>query len=206
MLAKILAVDPEKRERILAAARKEFAAKGYEGASTNEIVKEAGISKGLLFHYFESKKDLYLYLFDHTYDILRKEFFEKIDLQETDIFKRLRMLLTIKLEMLHKYPETINFMTKTYYETSEVTPYLDEKMKKLMEQNYAILFSNIDVSKFRDDLDSQKTINIILWTVEGISLREQNRLKKDPQAVPDYQATFEEIDAYLGMLQKCLYK
>ncbi|HEX2983571.1 MAG TPA: TetR/AcrR family transcriptional regulator [Ignavibacteriales bacterium] len=206
MIAKILTVDPEKRERILNAARKEFAQKGYNDASTNEIVKEAGISKGALFHYFESKKELYLFLFDHTYDILRKEFFGKINLEETDIFKRLRQTLETKLEMLLKYPETIEFMTKTYYETSEITPYVEEKMKTIMAENYAMLFNNLDTSKFRDDLDPQRAINIVLYTMEGFSMREQNKLKKFPQDKPDYEAMFVEVDMYLAMLQKCLYK
>lgn len=206
MIAKILTVDPEKRERILNAARKEFAQKGYNDASTNEIVKEAGISKGALFHYFESKKELYLYLFDYTYGILRKEFFDKINLEETDIFKRLRQTLSTKLEMLLKYPETIEFMTKTYYETSEITPYVEEKMKTIMAENYAALFNNLDTSKFRDDLDPQRAVNIVLYTIDGFSMREQNKLKKFPQAKPDYEAMFVEVDAYLAMLQKCLYK
>ena len=45
-----------KRQRILDAAIREFAEHGYDKASTNSIVKEAGIAKGLLFHYFGSKK------------------------------------------------------------------------------------------------------------------------------------------------------
>jgi AcrR family transcriptional regulator len=206
MIAKILTVDPEKRERILNAARKEFAQKGYNDASTNEIVKEAGISKGALFNYFESKKELYLYLFDQTYDILRKEFFNKINMEETDIFKRLRKLLEIKLDMLLKYPETIEFITKMYYETSEITPFVEEKVKAIIAENYATLFTNLDTSKFRDDLDPQRAINIVLWTVDGFSLHEQNKLKKFPQDKPDYEAMFVEVDAYLAMLQKCLYK
>lgn len=52
----------EKKKRILIAALKEFSEKGYEQASTNSIVKEAGISKGILFHYFKTKRDLYLYV------------------------------------------------------------------------------------------------------------------------------------------------
>jgi len=39
-------LKPEKRERIINAALKEFARNGYEKASTNEIIKEAEIAKG----------------------------------------------------------------------------------------------------------------------------------------------------------------
>ena len=40
----------DKKKRIIEASIEEFAKKGYEKASTNNIVKTAGISKGILFH------------------------------------------------------------------------------------------------------------------------------------------------------------
>lgn len=50
----------QSREKILAAAIAEFGAKGYEGASLNTLLSEHGISKGLVYHYFENKDQLYL--------------------------------------------------------------------------------------------------------------------------------------------------
>lgn len=52
-------LSAEKRQRILEAAAKEFAANGYDGASLNKIVGEAGISKGAAYYYFDDKADLY---------------------------------------------------------------------------------------------------------------------------------------------------
>lgn len=49
----------KKRERILEAAAREFAANGYDGASMNRILDEAGISKGAAYYYFDDKADLY---------------------------------------------------------------------------------------------------------------------------------------------------
>jgi AcrR family transcriptional regulator len=52
--------DPEgTRKRILAAALKEFAAKGPAGARVDEIARLAGVNKRMLYHYFGSKEDLY---------------------------------------------------------------------------------------------------------------------------------------------------
>ena len=49
----------EKQERILEAAAKEFVAHGFEAASLNRILDEAGISKGAAYYYFDDKADLY---------------------------------------------------------------------------------------------------------------------------------------------------
>ncbi len=48
-----------RRAQILEIALDQFIAKGYYGASTREICKIAGVSSGLLFHYFDSKLALY---------------------------------------------------------------------------------------------------------------------------------------------------
>jgi len=55
----------EKRERILEAAAKEFTAHGYDGASLNRILDEAGISKGAAYYYFDDKADLYATAVQH---------------------------------------------------------------------------------------------------------------------------------------------
>jgi len=49
---------PELKSAILAAARKEIARVGYEGASLNRILDEAGLSKGAFYYYFDDKDDL----------------------------------------------------------------------------------------------------------------------------------------------------
>lgn len=49
----------ERKKQILSIALDEFVSKGYYGTSTREISKIAGISSGLMFHYFENKETLY---------------------------------------------------------------------------------------------------------------------------------------------------
>ena len=53
----------EEQERIIKAAYIVFAHDNYKNASMSRIADAGGISKSLLFHYFQNKKELYLYLF-----------------------------------------------------------------------------------------------------------------------------------------------
>ena len=55
MNEKFFDLKKEKQDRMINAALKVFALNGYRHASTDDIVREAAISKGLLFHYFENK-------------------------------------------------------------------------------------------------------------------------------------------------------
>lgn len=51
--------DPAKREQILEGARRAFLSQGFDAASMNDITREAGVSKGTLYVYFENKEDLF---------------------------------------------------------------------------------------------------------------------------------------------------
>jgi TetR/AcrR family transcriptional repressor of mexJK operon len=52
-------LSPEKREQVLKGAAIVFASDGYEGASMSRIAHEAGVSKGTLYNYFETKAHLF---------------------------------------------------------------------------------------------------------------------------------------------------
>jgi AcrR family transcriptional regulator len=54
----------EKRERIIAAARRVFTSRGFDGATTQEIAKQAGIATGTLFLYARDKRELLLMVFN----------------------------------------------------------------------------------------------------------------------------------------------
>ena len=49
--------EPVRRAQLLRAARKVFRAKGYDGATVSEIVREAGVAQGTFYLYFPSKRD-----------------------------------------------------------------------------------------------------------------------------------------------------
>jgi AcrR family transcriptional regulator len=50
----------ERRRQILACARRLFSERSYDAVSTTDIAAEAGVARGLLHHYFGTKRDLYL--------------------------------------------------------------------------------------------------------------------------------------------------
>lgn len=68
----------QRRAALLRAALIEFNEKGFHGASTRSITARAGMSTGLLFHYFPSKEALYV-------ELVRLAFAElEVDLHATD--------------------------------------------------------------------------------------------------------------------------
>ena len=207
MFSKFLNLDKEKQDRIINAAIKEFAQKGYDNASTNEIVKEAGISKGLLFHYFGNKKQMFLFLFDHCYVLIADHFYQKIDLTETDFFTRIRQAVIIKMELLTTYPELFKFIEEAYLEDSpEVKIEVDKKIKELNDVNIGKVYEGIDFSKFRDDMDIKKVLKIITWSFKKLSEEELFKAKLSPSHHIDYEKIFLEAEDYFEILMKAFYK
>ncbi len=65
--------DTTTRERILLAARREFAEKGFHGARLGEIAKQAHVNKALIHYYFGNKEELYENLIDRLFGIGRRK-------------------------------------------------------------------------------------------------------------------------------------
>ena len=70
------ASSDERREQVIAAAVKEFAAHGYHAASTGSIAKRAGISQPYIYALFPNKRELFLAVHAHVIDRIRNAFTE----------------------------------------------------------------------------------------------------------------------------------
>lgn len=204
MYPKFSSLEPEKKECIINAAIKEFARSGYDRASTNEIVKEANIAKGSLFSYFHSKKELYVFLLNYIVDFIDK-IYDELDWNETDIFQRLKEIALIKFKIYRKFPQAFDFLKAIAQENApEVKAEIDNRMKKVVLDNgSARICRNIDVTKFRDDIDIQKAINIIQWTALSFAEQQSNNVN----FYEDYDVEqLREWDNYLDLMKRCFYK
>ena len=81
-------ISEEKRDRIINAALAEISAKGFTAANINLIAKNAGISIGSMYQYFNAKEDLFLTVLDEGYRIIERSL-QEIDLVSGDIFDKL---------------------------------------------------------------------------------------------------------------------
>ena len=80
-------LQSDKQNKILDVSKKEFSKYGFYEASINRIIKEAGISRGSFYQYFESKEDLFLYIIDNFKSVITKLISEKLNDKKSDIFE-----------------------------------------------------------------------------------------------------------------------
>ena len=196
-------LDPVKKQRIINAAFEEFMQSGYTKASTNEIVKKAQISKGSLFNYFTSKKDLYVYLIEHSVQIIEK-IYEHIDLNERDIFRRLEKIGLYKLHLQKRYPKIFDFLISLKLEESEeVRKEISNRIDTIQEQGVSKIYENIDYSMFREDIDIQKAIEIMNWTMFGFGEKAISQLDTFELVGEEY---LKEWESYSNILKSSFYK
>ena len=112
MNEKFFDLKKEKQDRMINAALKVFALNGYKHASTDDIVAEAGISKGLLFHYFGSKLGLYTFLYDYSVRFMKLELTRGVD-NSKDYFEIRKKMEFSKMQVLKNYPYMQNFLDRS---------------------------------------------------------------------------------------------
>jgi TetR/AcrR family transcriptional regulator, fatty acid metabolism regulator protein len=88
-----------KRERILDAAVKVFAAEGFYNARVSQIAEAAGVADGTIYLYFKSKDDLLINLFEDRMEQVNANLREAIATESTAV-ARLKRIVKLHLEMV----------------------------------------------------------------------------------------------------------
>ena len=174
------------------AALKVFSQYGYYHASTDEIVKTAGISKGLLFHYFGSKIGVYAFLYDYATRFVTLELTGNVEKNETGYFELYNQILSAKVAAMAQYPYIFPFLNKAdeedYMEAVGVISERREKYHRIMEA----LRERADITIFADGVDYKKIGDVLDYTVDG--LLEKNIKSDNFRADIFMQEALEYID------------
>lgn len=206
-MKKFETLEEEKQHRILEASLLEFAKEGYEKASTNNIVREAGIGKGMLFYYFKNKKQLYHYLVEHSLHIIHEQYFSGIDTEEADFIERMKKVTRLKWEVYLENPAVFQFTSTLFLsDMSNLPERLLTQYKKLQEDGFALLYKDVDLTLFRKDVSRDKLFHIIQYFLGGYEERLKKELKDQPVTSIDFEGYVQEFFDYLDVLKVTFYE
>lgn len=198
----------DKRKRILDVCLEEFAQNGYEKASTNEIVKKAEISKGILFHYFGNKKNLFLYVIDYVLEYAVKKFYSMNQNPPEDIFERILAQGMVKLKMAYDEPLVYELLFKTFINVpEEIKSEVQARYMKLYNVALPAFYANLDTSKFRKGVDPQKAMQAVVMILQALTDRYVVQYKNfTPEDVLGLMDTvMKETREYLEILKYGIY-
>jgi len=100
-------IRPEKRERVIREAAVLFADRGFSGTDIAEVASRAGVAKGSIYNYFESKDDLYICVCRDGLERHRGAVHGTID-DTWDLYEQIRHIFHAGVAFLEEKPE---FMT-----------------------------------------------------------------------------------------------
>ncbi len=168
MNEKFFDLKKEKQDRMINAALKIFGMRGYQFASTDDIVKDAGISKGLLFHYFGSKLGLYTFIYDYSVRFLSMELKAAVNSEETDFFTIHRQMENAKLHVLKNYPCMQLFLDKCNREDVKEALISVEEKKQELSELYESIDAQADFSVYSGKINAEKLRRVLQYTLKNL--------------------------------------
>ena len=131
--------------RIAAAAREEFASRGFEGARIERIIRKAGVNKQLLFYYFHSKRGLFQAVLRTAVGELEGAL-TGLPASEGRPLERIREALSLQFDYLSGHPDLVNLLS--YAGRADVAPFAPA-IKRLV----VLLAAGQGLGQVRDDVD-----------------------------------------------------
>jgi len=200
MNAKFFDLNKDKQDRMMNAGLKVFALNGYRKASTDEIVAEAGISKGLLFHYFGNKIGLYTFLYDYSVRFLSMELSASVDAKVTNLFDIARGIEAAKLQVLRVYPYIQQFInTAAREDVSEALLAIESKSNTYRETIDRI-YAQTDLGIFASVEDGQRIAKMLQLTIDGLMAEKIAEKSYHPEML------YEEVLAYIDTCERAFCK
>ena len=197
----------ETKERIIKAAFKEFTEKGYTNASTNKIVEDAGVSKGVLFYHFGDKEKLYTYLVEHVTELLTEDILTRVDFENSDVFDFLCKTTNTKLLTLTKYPLEVKLYTSAFISND-----IPQSARAVLDKNVEYAFQQMseamkrfDESLLKEGMDTEKVFKFIDWACKGMIDEVVNNENLDYD-MENYMKLSAKIENYFDFMRKLFYK
>lgn len=102
----------DKRARILSAAERVFAKRGFFAARVSEIAKDAGVADGTIYLYFKSKDELLISLFESRMEQVNSALAAAIsEVSDREPSEQLRAFIRAYLKLVHDEPAAAEVLT-----------------------------------------------------------------------------------------------
>ncbi len=195
MNEKFFDLPREKQDRMINGALEVFAKNGYKHASTDDMVKAVGVSKGLWFHYFGSKAGLYIFTYDYSVKYLLLEISTVIDEGEKNFFELTKQMELAKNRVIRTYPYLLWFLETAEGENAAEVAAQTEQARQNLIGKFGELIKNTEIKGVADRARRDKIKRLTTLTINGI-IKERTVSGTEPEAV------YREIKAYIELIRE----
>ncbi len=175
-----MADDSATREKILKAALKEFAHRGYSGASVQAIVDAAKVTKPTLYYYFKNKAALYRALVDSAHDE-RYRLMQDAGAKGETLEEKLVEILTALFGFLETHRELVRLTFGTAFASpGELPPKMKnwEKPQRNFDFLQSLIKNEIAAGQLSRRFGAQE-LTIGIWGLMNIYVMRQLVMPKE---------------------------
>ena len=184
----------EKQDRMINGAIEVFAKNGYKHASTDDMVKAVGISKGLWFHYFGSKEGIYVFTYDYCVKYMLLELSTVVDENERDYFELIRQIAMTKTRVVKNYPYMTIFLEEAVCETEQDIVEKTAESRQIYDERMTTLIKSAEIDHVPDKARRDRIKKLLDYSISGI-IRE--KIGEGANA----DAMYREIKAYIELVK-----
>ncbi len=185
----------EKQDRMINGALEVFAKNGFKHASTDDMVKAVGVSKGLWFHYFGSKAGLYIFTYDYSVKYLLLEITTVINENEKDFFELTKQMELAKNRVIRTYPYLLLFLETAEGEAAEEVAAQTAEARQTLMEKLDELIRNTEIKGVEDRSRRDKIRRLTALVINGIT-KERTVSGTEPEAV------YREIKTYIELIRE----
>ena len=162
---------PDKRDRILEAALRVFAQRGFYNAKVSEIAREAGVADGTIYLYFENKDDLLIQLFEEKMEVIISRLRLVLEQCGGNALDRLRRMVHSHLALAAEHPVLAEFIT---VELRQSAKFVREYENPRFQEYLTILRDLVEEGQreglLRPGLDSRLLVRMIFGSLDELLL------------------------------------
>jgi TetR/AcrR family transcriptional regulator, fatty acid metabolism regulator protein len=159
-----------KRERILEAAIKVFAAEGFYNAKVSQIAHEAGVADGTIYLYFKSKDDLLINLFEDRMERVNANLREAIDTESTAV-TRLKRIVKLHLELVEQNRDMAEVISVELRQSSKfIREYSNPKFAEFLRTIAGAVVEGQRTGELRTGIDPYVFARALFGALDEIAL------------------------------------
>ena len=180
-----LKLSKEKQQKVINAAKKEFARVPIENVSIKNIVEEADIARGSFYQYFESKEDLLIYILKENSEKLNIKLKNEVSKTNGDIFKLYVFLYDSMLEEFTGNSDQ-DLFKQIFINLKSSDENIFDMVKNIKPQNIIDYYEQIDKTNLK--IESYEDLIIVCDMLSAITRRAliknfKNKSKEDCRAM-----------------------
>ena len=159
----------EKKNRIIEAAVKVFALKGFYLAKVSDVAKAADVADGTIYLYFKNKDDLLISLFEQKMELILQRFREHLQ-NIVDPVEKLHNLIDLYFELIEEDKDLADvFQVELRQSTKFLKDYHNQKFLDFLSLIASIIQEGMENGYFRADLNLDVVKIMIFGTLDEVA-------------------------------------